>query len=124
VSVTNSAATNLVFDQFLIAIRSAAQRLRDYADQAGLTAAVPSCPGWDVTALLSHEGMVHRWAAANLHGESDHRTEDSEAAAAAAPNLLAWFDEGAQALLETLIKSPDDLEAMVFLANAPAPRMF
>jgi uncharacterized protein (TIGR03083 family) len=124
VSETNSAATNLVFDQFLSAIRSAADRLHDHAEQAGLGATVPSCPGWDVAALLSHEGMVHRWAAANLRGESDHRTEDSEAAAAAAPDLLAWFDEGAQALLEMLIKAPDDLDAMVFLSNAPAPRMF
>jgi uncharacterized protein (TIGR03083 family) len=120
----DSTANNLVFDHFLTAIRSAAERLHDHADQAGLTAAVPSCPGWDIAALLSHEGMVHRWAAANLRGESDHRTEDSEAVAAAAPDLLAWFDEGALALLETLINAADDLEAMVFLANAPAPRMF
>lgn len=123
-SETNSAATNLVFDQFLSAIRSAANRLHDHAEQAGLGAAVPSCPGWDVAALLSHQGMVHRWATANLRGESDHRTEDSEAAAAAAPDLLAWFDAGAQAVLETLIKAPDDLEAMVFLSNAPVPRTF
>jgi uncharacterized protein (TIGR03083 family) len=120
----DSTANNLAFDQFLTAIRSAAELLHDHADQAGLNAAVPSCPGWDIAALLSHEGMVHRWAAANLRGESDHRTEDSEAAAAAAPDLLAWFDEGARALLETLINAADDLEAMVFLANAPAPRMF
>jgi uncharacterized protein (TIGR03083 family) len=114
----------MVFDQFLIAIRSAAERLHDHADQAGLDAAVPSCPRWNVTALLSHVGMVHRWAAANLRGQSDHRTEDSEAAAAAVPDLLAWFDEGVEALLEALINAPDDLEAMVFLSNAPAPRMF
>jgi uncharacterized protein (TIGR03083 family) len=114
----------MVFDQFLVAIRSAAERLHDHADQAGLDAAVPSCPRWNVTALLSHVGMVHRWAAANLRGQSDHRTEDSEAAAAAAPDLLVWFDEGVEALLEALINAPDDLEAMVFLSNAPAPRMF
>ena len=120
----NSVATYLAFDQLLTAIRSAAERFHDHADQAGLEAAVPSCPEWDVAALLSHEGMVHRWAAANLRGDSDHRTEDSEAAAAAAPNLLAWFDEGARALLETLIKTPADLEAMVFLSNAPVPRLF
>jgi uncharacterized protein (TIGR03083 family) len=114
----------MIFDQFLVAIRSAAERLHDHADQAGLDAAVPSCPRWNVTALLSHVGMVHRWAAANLRGQSDHRTEDSEAAAAAVPDLLAWFDEGVEALLEALINAPDDLEAMVFLSNAPAPRMF
>jgi len=68
--------------------------------------------------------MVHRWAAANVRRESEHRTEDSEAAAAAAPDLLTWFDEGAQELIEGLIEAPDDLETMVFLANAPQPRLF
>jgi len=124
VSDQNSVGTHLAFDQFLTALGLAANRFHDHADQAGLEAAVPSCPEWDVAALLSHQGMVHRWAAANLRGDSDHRTEDSETAAAAAPSLLDWFDEGAQALLETLSKAPADLEAMVFLSNAPPPRLF
>jgi uncharacterized protein (TIGR03083 family) len=119
-----SAATDLTLDQCLTAIRSAAARLHDHAEQAGLDAAVPSCPDWDVTALVTHQGMVHRWAAANVRGDFEHRTADSEAAAAAAPDLLAWFDEGAQVLIETLIQAPADLETMVFLSNAPAPRLF
>jgi uncharacterized protein (TIGR03083 family) len=124
VSDQSSAATDLTLDQFLTAIRSAAARFHDHAAKAGLTAAVPSCPDWDVAALLTHQGMVHRWAAANIRGEADHRTADSETAAAAAQDLLAWFDEGAQALTETLIKASDDLDAMVFLRNAPPPRLF
>jgi uncharacterized protein (TIGR03083 family) len=118
------AATNLTLDQFLTAIRSAAARLHDHAERAGLDLAVPSCPDWNVAALVTHQGMVHRWAAANVRGESEHRTEDSEAAAAAAPDLLTWFDEGAQELTEALIEAPDDLETMVFLSNAPPPRLF
>jgi uncharacterized protein (TIGR03083 family) len=117
-------AATLTLDQYLAAIRSAAQRLHDHAAQAGLTAPVPSCPGWDVAALVAHQGMVHRWAAANVAGDSDHRTEDSEAAAAAAPDLLAWFEEGVHALTKILIEAPDDLEAMVFLRHAPPPRLF
>jgi len=119
-----ASATRLTIDQYLTAIRAAAERLRDQAAKAGMTAAVPSCPGWDVAALVAHQGMVHRWASANLSGDSDHRTEDSEAAAALAPDLLAWFDEGVHALTKTLIGAPDDLEAMVFLRHAPAPRLF
>jgi uncharacterized protein (TIGR03083 family) len=118
------AATNLTLDQFLTAIRSAATRLHDHAERAGLDVAVPSCPDWNVAALVTHQGMVHRWAAANVRGESEHRAEDSEAAAAAAPDLLTWFDEGAQELIEALIEAPDDLETMVFLPNAPPPRLF
>jgi uncharacterized protein (TIGR03083 family) len=124
VSDETFAATHLTLDHYLTAIHSAAERLHDHAAQAGLTAAVPSCPGWDVAALVAHQGMVHRWAAANVRGDSDHRTEDSEAAAATAPDLFAWFDEGVQALTETLIEAPDDLEAMVFLRNAPPPLLF
>jgi uncharacterized protein (TIGR03083 family) len=124
VSDQSSAATDLTLDQFLRAIRSAAARFHDHAAQAGLTAAVPSCPDWDVAALLIHQGMVHRWAAANVRGEADHRTQNSETAAAAAQDLLAWFDEGAEGLTDTLIKASDDLEAMVFLPNAPPPRLF
>jgi len=119
-----ASATRVTIDQHLTAIRAAAERLRDQAAKAGMTAAVPSCPGWDVAALVAHQGMVHRWASANLSGDSDHRTEDSEAAAALAPDLLAWFDEGVHALTKTLIEAPDDLEAMVFLRHAPAPRLF
>ena len=123
-SEESSAATHLALDQYLAAIRSAAERLHDQAAQAGLTADVPSCPGWDVAALVAHQGMVHRWAAANVSGDSDHRTEDSEAAAAAAPDLLAWFDEGVRGLIKILIEASDDLEAMVFLWHAPPPRLF
>src|SRR4029450_6559992 len=119
-----AAGAHLTLDQYLAAIRSAAERLHDQAAQAGLTAAVPSCPGWDVAALVAHQGMVHRWAAANVSGDSDHRTEDSEAAAAAAPDLLAWFEEGVHALTKILIEAPDDLEAMVFLRHGPPPRLF
>jgi uncharacterized protein (TIGR03083 family) len=118
------AATYLTLDQYLTAIRSAAERLHDHAAQAGLAAAVPSCPGWDVAALVAHQGMVHRWAAANVSGDSDHRTEDSLAVAAAASNPLAWFDEGVHALIRILSEASDDLEAMVFLRHAPAPRLF
>jgi uncharacterized protein (TIGR03083 family) len=124
VSDQTFAATNLTLDQFLTAIRSAAARLHDHAQRAGLDVAVPSCPDWNVAALVTHQGMVHRWATANVRGESAHRTEDSEAAAAAAPDLLTWFDEGARELTEALIEASDDLEAMVFLSNAPAPRLF
>jgi uncharacterized protein (TIGR03083 family) len=130
VSDQTYAATNLTLDQFLTAIRSAAALLHDHAQRAGLDVAVPSCPDWNVAALVTHQGMVHRWAAANVRGESAHRTEDSEAAAAAAPNLLTWFAEGAQELTEALIEAPDDLDAptdletMAFLPNAPPLRLF
>ena len=32
------------------------------ASAADLSAAVPTCPGWTVTRLVRHTGIVHRWA--------------------------------------------------------------
>jgi uncharacterized protein (TIGR03083 family) len=114
----------LTVGEHLAAIERAANVLTDAAARAGLDAPVPTCPKWDVRALVTHQGMVHRWAAANLRGEKGHQTSDSEAAAAAAPDLLAWFTAGVDDLLTTIRGAPDDVEAMVFLADAPPPRRF
>jgi uncharacterized protein (TIGR03083 family) len=49
---------------YVDAIRYEANALVDAAEAAGLDAAVPSCPEWDVAELLAHVGRVHRWAGA------------------------------------------------------------
>jgi uncharacterized protein (TIGR03083 family) len=98
--------------------------LRDAAGEAGLNASVPTCPTWDVTKLVAHQGMVHRWAAANLRGETDHDTAVSQAEAKQAPDLLAWYSAGLAALIDTVKVAPDDAKAMVFLRDAPPPRRF
>ncbi len=108
----------------MAAIGTAADVLLDAAERAGLETKVPTCPAWDVRQLVTHQGMVHRWAAANLLGDTGHRTDDSVAAAAAAPDLLAWFREGSNALRAAIAEAPDDVEAMVFLRDAPPPRRF
>lgn len=116
--------TKLRLDDHVAAIGAAADVLRHAAERAGLDATVPTCPAWDVRQLVTHQGMVHRWAAANLRGDSGHRTDDSVAAAAAAPDLLAWFADGAAALRAAIAEAPDDLKANVFLKDAPPPRRF
>ena len=98
--------------------------LRTAAATAGLDAKVPTCPAWDVTRLVTHQGMVHRWAAANLRGETDHDTSASQAEAKAAPDLLEWYSDGLAALVETIEAAADDTKAMVFLKDAPPPRRF
>lgn len=77
------------------------------AERAGLTAAVPSCPGWRVRDLVRHQGFVHRWAAGYVR---DQRTEPSEepgeaellSSGPADDDLLDWFRDGHAALVETL----------------------
>lgn len=114
----------LTFDQHLAALRSSAATLRAAAASAGLDAKVPTCPAWDVRELVTHQGMVHRWAAASLRGEGDHKTSESLAEAEAAPDLLEWFSAGADALIDTVLATAEDAKATVFLNDAPPPRWF
>src|SRR4051812_19574241 len=89
-------------------LRSAAQRLEAGAGQAGLEASVPTCPGWTVRDLLVHQGMVHRWAAANVAGSAaaglaaglpaDEVAGQAERAGYAAADLPGWFRAGSVAL--------------------------
>jgi uncharacterized protein (TIGR03083 family) len=46
-------------DDFLESLDADAARLRAAASAAGLTAAVPSCPGWTVDDLVRHTAMVY-----------------------------------------------------------------
>jgi uncharacterized protein (TIGR03083 family) len=116
--------THLSLDDHLAGLARSGAALRDAAAAAGLRATVPTCPAWDVTDLVIHQSMVHRWAAATLRGEGDHSTADSTAQGQAAPDVLAWYSEGLIALIETVRATAADAQAMVFLRDAPPPRRF
>ncbi len=116
--------TQLNLDDHLAGLAGSGAALRDAAAAAGLSAKVPTCPAWNVTKLVLHQGMVHRWAAANLRGEADHAASDSQAEGQAAGDVLAWYTDGLTALIETVRATPDDAQAMVFLRDAPPPRRF
>jgi uncharacterized protein (TIGR03083 family) len=116
--------TQLSLDEHLTAVRGAGETLRAAAARAGLATTVPTCPAWSVADLVTHQGMVHRWAAANLRGDKDHETAASVAEAAAAPDLLAWFSAGLDTVIDTIAATADDVQALVFLRDAPPPRRF
>lgn len=116
--------STLTLDEHLTALRTSGTALRYAAAKAGLDAKVPTCPAWDVTKLVTHQGMVHRWAAANLRQDDDHQTAASVAAAAAAPDLLAWYSAGLDELIAAVTAAAADVQATVFLKDAPAPRLF
>jgi uncharacterized protein (TIGR03083 family) len=116
--------TQLSLDDHLSGLGRSGAALHDAAATAGLSAKVPTCPAWDVTDLVVHQGMVHRWAAANLRGEGDHDTSASQAAGRAAADVLAWYSDGLAALIETVRSTPEDAQATVFLRDAPPPRRF
>ncbi|HEX3929569.1 MAG TPA: maleylpyruvate isomerase family mycothiol-dependent enzyme [Nocardioides sp.] len=110
-------------EQHLAGLREAVDAFVGSATTAGLAAPVPTTPDWDVRRLVVHQGLVHRWAAGQVVGaEVDPDEVERDGLAAADP--VAWLAEGAVAVEETLRAAPDDLRALVFLADAPPPRQF
>lgn len=116
--------THLSLEDHLDALVRSGATLREAAAAAGLDAKVPTCPGWDVIELVTHQGMVHRWASANLRGDTDVDTSASQAEGKAAADPLRWYSNGLAALVDTLRATAEDAQAMVFLKDAPPPRRF
>lgn len=110
-------------EEHLTGLQAAVDAFVAAAQAVDLGARVPTCPSWTVGALLAHQGMVHRWARATLLGEECHPPDwNAEGRRAADP--VAWFVVGAQELVATIGAAPDDTRAMVFLKDAPPPRVF
>lgn len=99
--------------------------LADAAARAGMAAPVPTCPDWDVRALLAHTGMVHRWATVHVRDGSAASVGDPEREfAAPADGVVEWFRAGHATLVAALRAAPADLDAATFLANAGTPLHF
>lgn len=111
----------LTFDDYGAGIGAAATVLRANATSSGLDAPVPTCPGWTVTDLVAHQGMVHRWCTDTLRGQRRDPAEHLAEGLASA-DLLQWFDDGATALLDVLSKTPEDWDGFFFLHTAADPR--
>ncbi len=84
--------TSLTRAQHLAACATRSRRSRGTPGEAGLEADVPTCPDWTVRRLIGHQGMVHRWAAANLRGrdDRDRRHRAGRAAQRRARRLAAY----------------------------------
>jgi uncharacterized protein (TIGR03083 family) len=91
-------------DDYLTAIRADAASLSEAARAAGLDAMVPSCPGWQVSRLLGHVGRVHRWCTLVVQqspGREPDLMKETEHPPAG-PEILPWFEAGADALVDAL----------------------
>ncbi|WP_158557908.1 maleylpyruvate isomerase family mycothiol-dependent enzyme [Spongiactinospora gelatinilytica] len=65
----------------------------------------PTCPGWDLGALIAHTGAIHRWAAAmvrDLSPERYHRREMDFGEPEHRADYPAWLARGAEILQEAL----------------------
>src|SRR5438309_412376 len=112
-------------DEHVAAITEHADALGAAAAEAGLDAAVPTCPGWNVRDLVGHLGGVHRWAASFV---AQARTEpptadDGLEQPPADAELLEWFREGHEQLVKVLTDADETLECWTFLP-APFPLAF
>ncbi|MBO0814565.1 MAG: maleylpyruvate isomerase N-terminal domain-containing protein, partial [Actinobacteria bacterium] len=109
------------------ALRRQGELLAGAAQRAGLTAVVPSCPGWAVRDLLKHTGYVHRWAtgfvAEGLTRPGGSSEKEILSQGPADAELLGWFCEGHAALVRALNAAAPDLNCWAFLA-APSPLAF
>src|SRR5690242_17822752 len=89
--------------------------LADAASTAGEQTAVPTCPGWDVRALLAHTGMVQRWATENVRDGQARPGDPAEHHRAPETGIVDWFRAGHADLVAALEAAPDDMVAMTFL---------
>ena len=110
------------------ALRRQGELLADAAERAGLDAAVPPCPPWQVKDLLRHTGYIHRWAAGHITERPGQVIDGPPEAeilrgGAADPELLDWFRAGHAALAETLAAADPALECATFMA-APSALAF
>ena len=104
-------------------IREALDAFATHATAAGLGAAVPTTPDWDVRRLVAHQGLVHRWATSIVLGE-EIEDDAVEREGLEAEDPVAWLCEGGERLIATVEAAPDDLEALVFLVDAPPAKRF
>jgi uncharacterized protein (TIGR03083 family) len=103
--------------------------LADAAAATGLTASVPTCPGWQVRDLVRHQAYVHRWAARHVIERPPtviDDGDDEEAVLAGGPadaELIAAYQSGHAALIAALRAADPDLDCGTFLP-APSPLAF
>jgi uncharacterized protein (TIGR03083 family) len=118
-------AEPLPFARCVDQIESSAAGLVSRAGTAGLDAAVVTCPEWSVGDLVAHQGMVHRWAAAQLRLDETPVPSHPEFLVSVPPDqLLNWLADGVVELTETLRTVDPDVPACVFLKDAPRPAHF
>ncbi|CAM3658617.1 maleylpyruvate isomerase family mycothiol-dependent enzyme [Occultella aeris] len=114
----------LALEDYLGAIGMGVAEMLDAHARAGATARVPTCPAWTADQLLAHQSMVHRWAAGNVSGSGSGVPITQTRILAEVADLRGYLREGADALLAAIVGADDDLRAMVFLKDAPPPRLF
>ena len=117
-------SATLAFERYVDLVAASATRMITTIERAGFDAEVVTCPTWDGRALIAHQAMVHRWAAANLRGEDASAVPNQTEIRESVEDLGTYFRDGVDSLVSALREASDDVEALVFLNDAPPPRQF
>lgn len=113
-------------NDYLAVLASEATSLASAAEEAGLDAPVPTCPGWTVADLVLHMGEVHRWATAAVVSRATKLGDvpsDSRGPLPEPADTINWFCRGAIALRETLESADPTVEYATFLTDPATPRL-
>ena len=121
---TGAMPASLAFERYVDLVAASATRMVTTIEGAGFDREVVTCPTWDGKALIAHQSMVHRWAAANLRGEDASAVSDQTEIRESVDDLGTYFREGLDGLVTALREAPDDVKALVFLNDAPPPKQF
>ncbi|MEU6537381.1 maleylpyruvate isomerase family mycothiol-dependent enzyme [Streptomyces sp. NPDC047000] len=94
------------------------------AEEAGMDAGVPPCPGWRIRDLIEHIGPIHRWAAGFVAEQfTSPRPAGPPPPGLDDAALLSWYREGHRQLVDTLSSAAPDVACWHFMP-APTPLAF
>ena len=85
---------------------------------AGPDAAVPTCPEWTVRGLVRHLARVQQWAGRALVTEPKAGSPQPDEPPGEFDELLAWWDEHIEILVNRLTELGPDAPAWVFDSNS------
>jgi uncharacterized protein (TIGR03083 family) len=87
------------------------------AAQGHLDVGIPSCPEWDVSALVAHLGGVHRYATASVAAGDERIAFEWPEPPKGEGALIEWYREGQGALVAALAEP--GTPAWVFMPHVP-----
>ncbi|MDX6717744.1 MAG: hypothetical protein QOH30_4302, partial [Baekduia sp.] len=111
---------------YLAVLAAEATTLAVAAEEAGLAADVPTCPGWSVADLVLHLGEVHRWATAAVASKATRLSDvpaDFLGAVPEAAETITWFRDGATTLCDTLATADPSIDYAAFLHDPMTPHL-
>ena len=113
-------------NDYLGVLTAEASALAAAADEAGLDAPVPTCPGWTVADLVLHTGEVHRWATAVVASRATKLGDVPSNSRGPLPeraDAVRWFRDGAEKLVETLQSADPSVAYAAFLNDPLTPHL-